>query len=162
MKLIKHLEAIFDAIVDAFAFLAGALVVLIMLFVSLDVIMRYFLNRPIFWVGELSEYALLYITFTGTAWVLKNDSHVKIDILIGWVNPKKRNIMDLSVSIICIFICVVLTYYGVKVAWDHFVRGVYNPALMSFPKAPLLAIIPIGSFLLLIQFIRRSFTSLKK
>jgi len=155
MKIIKYLEAIFDAIMDALFFIAGVLLILIMLSVTMDVIMRYFLNRPQFWVGELSEYALLYITFTGTAWVLKKDAHVKIDILSTLLSPKKINILGLFASIICIFVCIVLIYYGVKVTWDHFARRVFLPTLMQFPKGPLLAIIPVGAFLLLIQFMRR-------
>lgn len=161
MKAIKYLEAIFDAILGALAFFAGVLLVLIMLCVSIDVIMRYFLARPLFWVGELAEYALLYITFTGTAWVLKRDEHVKIDVLTSRLGSRKRNIFVFSASMVGIFVCLVLTYYGVKVSWDHLVRGVYNPALLQFPKGPLLAIIPIGTSLLLIQFIRRALTLLR-
>ena len=74
---------------------------------------------------------------------------------------KKKNIIDVIVQILGIFLCTVLTYYGVQVAWDHFARGVYNPTLLEFPKGPLLAIIPIGTFLILIQFIRKLVTSLK-
>ena len=160
MKIIRYLETIFDFIVDALAFFAGVLLILIMLSVSVDVVMRYFLNRPQFWVGELCEYALLFITFTGTAWVLKRDGHVKIDILYTILNPKTKNILGVVVSIIGILVCVVLTYFGVYVAWDHYVRGVYNPTLMSFPKGPLLAIIPVGTFLLMVQFFRRAVRSL--
>lgn len=156
MKKRKQLEIIFDAIVDALAFFAGVLLVLLMLFVSADVVMRYFLNRPQFWVGELAEYALLYITFAGTAWVLKRDAHVKIDILGAVLSPKNINILDLISGVMGIFVCAVLTYYGAKVTWDHFERGVYNPTLMEFPKGPLLIIIPVGTFLLLIQFIRKT------
>ena len=160
MKIIRYLETIFDFTVDALAFFAGVLLVLIMLSVSLDVVMRYFLNRPQFWVGEMCEYALLYITFTGTAWVLKRDGHVKIDILYTILNPKTKKILGVVVCVIGIFVCAVLTYFGVYVAWDHYVRGVYNPTLMSFPKGPLLAIIPVGTFLLMVQFFRRAVRSL--
>ena len=108
----------------------------------------------------MGEYALLYITFTGTAWVLKRDSHVKIDVLYAVLRPKQINMLEFVSSIIGIFVCAVLTYYGTVVTWDHFQRGVYNPTLMEFPKGPLLMIIPIGTFLLMIQFIRKAFTTL--
>jgi len=162
MKKSRDLMAIFDVIVDSLAIFAGALLVLVMLSVTMDVILRYFFSRPQSWVGELSEYALLYITFAGTAWVLKRDQHVKIDILIAALSPKKRKIFNLPVCIIGIFVCAILTYYGVKVTWDHFARGVCNVSLMEFPKGPLLAVIPVGMFLLLIQFIRRFYQSLKE
>ena len=139
-----------------FASLSGILLVYVMLSVTLDVILRYFFNRPQFWVGELAEYSLLYITFAGTAWVLKRDSHVKIDILNTILSPRHLCILNFISGIIGIFVCSVLTYYGTKVTWDHFERGMYNPTLMEFPKGPLLLIIPVGTFLLLIEFIRRT------
>ncbi len=160
MKTVRYLETIFDFIVDALAFFAGVLLILIMLSVSLDVVMRYFLTRPQFWVGEMSEYALLFITFTAAAWVLKQDGHVKIDVLYTFLNPKTTKIISVVVCVIGIFVCAVLTYFSAYVAWDHHVRGIYNPTLMSFPKAPLLAIIPVGTFLLLVQFLRKAFRAL--
>ena len=160
MKIGYHLDRFFDVVLRGLAGFSGVLLVYVMLSVTLDVIMRYFLNKPQFWVGELAEYALLYITFTGTAWVLKRDSHVKIDILYAFLSQRQINILALVSSTIGIFICAVLTYYGAKVTWDHFERGIYNPTLMEFPKGPLLIIIPIGTLLLMIQFIRKSFTLL--
>ena len=160
MKIGYHLDRFFDVILRGLAGLSGVLLVYVMLSVTLDVIMRYFLNKPQFWVGELAEYALLYITFTGTAWVLKRDSHVKIDILYAFLRQRHIHILGLVSSIIGIFICAVLTYYGTKVTLDHFERGIYNPTLMEFPKGPLLIIIPIGTLLLMIQFIKKSFALL--
>lgn len=160
MKIREQLEKIFDAVLGGLASFSGILLVLIMLSVTMDVIMRYFLNRPQFWVGELAEYALLYITFTGTAWVLKRNSHVKIDILNAFLSPKHIIILGFVANIIGILVCAVLTYYGTKVTWDHFERGIYNPTLMEFPKGPLLMVIPVGTFMLLIQFIRKTFTIL--
>lgn len=160
MKFVNRLKSVFDATVDALAFLGALLIVLIMVSVTIDVVMRYFLNSPLFWVGELAEYALLVITFTGTAWVLKHDRHVKIDILTGQLKERQARALDIFVSILGIFICAVLTYYGTAVAWDHFARGVYNPSLLSFPKGPLLAVIPVGTFLLLVQFVVRMVKSL--
>ena len=161
MRPVKKIKSVFDAVVNALAFFGALLIVLIMVCVTTDVVMRYFLNRPIFWVAELAEYALLFITFTGTAWVLKHDGHVKIDILTGQLTEGKGWVLEIVVSIIGIFICAVLTYFGAVVAWDHFERGIYNPSLLSFPKAPLLAVIPLGTFLLLVQFVVKMITLLK-
>lgn len=155
-KVIKYLEAIFDTIMNISAVFCGVLVTLIMLSVSVDVIMRYFFNSPLFWVGELAEYAMLYITFTGTAWLLNKEGHVTIDILTVVIDSKTRNILGVITNIIGVFISVFLSYYGAVVTWDHFLRGVYNPSLLQFPKAPLIAVIPFGSFLLLIQFMRKT------
>ena len=157
----KKIKWVFDGLLNTLAFFGALLIVLIMICVTIDVVMRYFLNSPIFWVAEMAEYALLFITFTGTAWVLKNESHVKIDILTGMLKKEKARVLEILVNIIGIFVCAVLTYFGAVVAWDHFARGVYNPSLLSFPKGPLLAVIPLGTFLLLVQFAIKMITLLR-
>ena len=153
MRQLKYAETIFEFVISAFLFMSGVLLTLIMLAVCTDVVMRYLFNRPIFWVAELSEYSLLYITFLGTAWLLKQGGHVKIDLFTSRLAPKKRERLAIVSGMIGIFISVVFTYYGFKVTWDLFVRGVFNPTLLEFPKGPLIAVIPIGFFLLLIQFV---------
>lgn len=157
----KRIKSVFDAAVNALAFFGALLIVFIMVTVTTDVVMRYFLNRPIFWVAEVAEYALLFITFTGTAWVLKHDRHVKIDILTGMLKEENARVLEIVVSILGILICAVLTYFGAVVAWDHFERGIYNPSLLSWPKAPLLAVIPLGTLLLLVQFALKMITLLR-
>ena len=157
----KKIKSVFDGALNALAFFGALLIVLIMVCVTIDVVMRYFLNRPIFWVAEMAEYALLFITFTGTAWVLRHDMHVKIDILTGQLSEGKARALEIAVNMIGVLICAVLTYFGAVVAWDHFARGVYNPSLLSFPKGPLLAVIPLGAFLLLVQFAVKMITLLR-
>lgn len=162
MKHSTSVGAIFDGILDLFAFLSALLIAFIMLSICLEVFMRYFLNRPLVWVIEMSEYALLYITFLGTAWLLRREGHVTVDILLVRLNPKTRAALGFLSSIIGIGISLVLIWYGSEVAWDHYVRGVFKPTVLQFPTAPVLAIIPIGSVMLAMQFVRRGYVFLRK
>ena len=73
MSSLKSLEGFFDHILRILVAIACVILSLVMLSVCLEVFLRYFLNRPQVWVIELSEYALLYITFLSAAWVLKSD-----------------------------------------------------------------------------------------
>lgn len=162
MAIKKNFSGVFDAFLTSMAFLAGVLIILIMLSITMDVILRYFLDRPQFWVGELAEYSLLIITFIGTTWVLKKNGHVTVDVLGQVLKGRLKLIIDLVVCLICLIVCGILIYYGSLVAWDHHQRGIYNPTLLSIPKAPLLAIIPLGSLMLLIQLLRDAYLVIKK
>ncbi len=147
--------ALFDSILNVFAFLSGLLLILTTLSVCVDVVMRYLFNNPLTWVDEISEYVLLYITFLGTAWALRRDGHVVIDLLLMRLRERSRKILGLISTGICIISCSVLFWYGARVAWDHYQRGVYNATLLEFPKGPVIAIIPVGSFFLVLQFLRK-------
>ena len=148
--------AIFDRTINLLAFLGGVIIIFTMIAVCSEVVRRYFLNRPIIWVSEITEISLLFIAFLGTAWVLKKEGHVKVDILLIHLSSRIQALFGIISSIIGVFICLLLVWYGAQVSWHNIQEGLYEPTILELPKGPLLTIIPVGSFFLLIQFLRRA------
>jgi C4-dicarboxylate transporter, DctQ subunit len=87
---ISTISAIFDRILDITFVLVSVLIFFIMLFVSLEIVSRVILGKSIYGVVDLTEIALLWITFLGAAWVLKRDKHVKIEVIIGRFSTRAR------------------------------------------------------------------------
>lgn len=155
-KLLAKGGTIFDYIIGSLTYLAAAILTFIMLAVVWDVIARAVASQPLRWVLEFSEYSLLYITFLGTAWVLKLERHVIVDIGLNQFGLKTRALLNVATSILGAIICAILAWYGWDVAWEHLVKGFYQPTVIRPPDFPIFVIIPIGSFLLSIQFLRRA------
>jgi TRAP-type C4-dicarboxylate transport system permease small subunit len=132
-----------------------------MLAVVYEVVMRYFLGRPTIWVVELSEYSLLFITFLGATWVLRREGHVKLDLVLGRLNPRTQVLLNIITSVLSAAICLALLWYSAEVTWDHFQSGWIRPKVLNIPSAYILVIIPVGSLLLFIQFLRRSYEYLR-
>jgi len=157
MKLLKIFVAVFDRTVDFLAWLAMGLISFMMLAICLEVIMRYFLQRPLTWVVDSSGFILLYVTFLGTTWLLKKEGHVSIEIVLQYLSPRTRSLVNGITSVVAFFFCLAFTYYGAVTTWDHFQRGAGTGSVsIDIPKAVLLVVIPIGFFLLSIQFVRRA------
>ena len=156
MKLIRKVIAIFDSTSNFLAFLAAVLMALMMLAVSTQVVMRYFLGRAIPGVIEYTTVGLIYMTFLGAAWVLKREGHVKMDLLLNRLNPRTQALTNTITSIIGAIMFLGITVYSIRVTLDHYVRGTYEPSVVDIPSALVLAIIPIGSFFLFIEFLRRT------
>jgi len=156
MRLVKKLTSFFDRILVLMTILAGILLVFAMLIISGAVASRYFLGRPIGWVIEISEYIILFVTFLVAAWVLKREEHVKMDIVLNQLNPRTQSMINVITSGISAIVCFILTWYGAKVTWELFQTSYFTPTLLELPKFIIIAIIFIGSFLLFIQFLRRT------
>ncbi len=156
MEALRKLARFFDWIVNAFAFLAAVLLIFIMLSVTSEVVLRTFFNLPQVWVIEFCEYSLLFIAFLGAAWLLRNEGHVKMDLVLKRMGPNKQAIANIVSSAFGIIISLALIYYGTLVTWDNYQRGLYFYTVLQTPTAAILAVIPIGSLLLFIQFIRRT------
>ena len=157
MKQPNKVTNIFDRTNNTLFLLAGVLIIFVMLAVGAEVTMRFFFDRGTIWVQEISQYSLLFITFLGAAWVLKIERHVKIDLLLNRLNPKVQALLNMITSTLCTIACSIITWYGVRVAWDYFQAGYYFSTPLETPQFIVLGIIPIGSFLLVIQFLRRTY-----
>ena len=80
-----------------------------------------------------------------------------MDIVLTRLSPKMQAIINIITSILGAFICLLLTWYGTQVTWEHFREGLSTETALRLPMVYLLAIIPAGSFLLFIQFLRRAY-----
>ena len=90
MRFLKKLVYFFDWLLNSLSFLTGAIIFIVMMTVCLNVLMRYAFNRPIMGVEEITEYLLLLITFIGSAWLLREEGHVGVDILMVRLSPRMQ------------------------------------------------------------------------
>lgn len=162
MKITAKLRAIFECTLNVLSVAAGVLVTFLMVGVSVDVFMRYFLNRPIFWMIEITQYAMVFILFLGAAWLLRQDGHVVMDVLTTRLGQKSRNLANVITSILGAIVCLIITWYGVKVNWDYIQIDYIYSATLEIPAFLLQAVVPLGTFLLFIQFLRRAYGYLGK
>ena len=151
----QRVTRIFDKVNDYLTILAGVMLVVLMLIVCMEVVLRYFFSSPTSWVVEISEYILLFIPFLVGARLLRNEGHVKMDLLLIQLSSKSRAMLNSITSYISALICAILFFFGVKVTIYFYSVGYKTPTVLRLPKFLLIFIIFVGMFLLSIQFIRR-------
>lgn len=145
---------LFDRILTAGAVLAGIMVFVMMLSVCYDVVARYFFNAPTVWADEISSVFLLLLPFFVGAWLLKNDGHVKMDLVLNYTTPRTQRILGVVVSLVIALISILFVYYGVKITWQIYEMGYRTESALRLVKWPLIGVIPLGFFLILLQAIR--------
>ncbi len=153
---------VLDKSIDSFALLGVLILVFIVVIVLMEIISRTFFNQPSLWSYEVTEYTLLWLTFLGTAWTLKEDGHVIVDLVPNALKPRPRNILFIVVSILGVMVCLVYTVYGIRVVADLLERGRVMSSVLKPPAYILFIIIPLGNLLLTFQFIRRTQGYFKK
>ena len=139
----------------------GVLIALLMLVTSAHVAGRRFFLTPIKWSTEMSEYAMVFITFLGAAWVLKHEGHIVIDIVPNALKPKPRAWLNVVISCLMAAICLLITVVGGITTYDAIVRNANRVYLYTTPLWILIIIIPISYFLLFIQSVRRAIQNLQ-
>lgn len=141
-------------LLDWMSFLAGILLFAVTLVVTYAVILRYLQIRPPLWVLQYTEYALLWITFLGAAWLQRMDGHIRIDTVITNLPVKIRSKLEIINSILGCLVTFIIFYFALIHTIDLFHRGVLEIKATNVPKYLIFCIIPFGSLVLLLQFVR--------
>ncbi|MCX8023081.1 MAG: TRAP transporter small permease [Syntrophorhabdaceae bacterium] len=147
-KFIEHIN-------NAMVIVCGILAVGLAFIVGTDIALRYLFNRPLGWVKEVSEYILVGLGFLAAAWILKNEAHVKMDLLLTKVSIRTQTILNIATSVICTLVLILVTFFSFRVTFDLYKSGVVTPTVLEPPKWILMTPIILGFFLLTIQFVMR-------
>lgn len=153
---LKTLDRGFDRAIVFCAWIAGGLMMFALVAVCVDVLMRYFFNHPLPWVLQISEYILLYIPFLAAAYVLREESHIRIDILLNRLGRRTQNRVNTVTSVLGGAVLLVLAYYGTYITVDYYQRSVPTIKYLKIPEFLVIAVIPAGCFLFAVQFLRRA------
>lgn len=123
--------------------------------VTLAVVLRYVFNRPIGWSEEISTYLMVWAAFLGAAYTLKEDAHIGVDLLLSRLPERLKNPFLLFHCVVGLIFCSLLFWKGVELV--AFSLRLNNRSIaIDFPLfIPQLAV-PVGSAILLLQFISRA------
>ncbi len=157
-KYITFVNGLNEKIGHGISWLTTAMV----LIVCYDVFTRYVLKASSVAVQELEWHLFAVIFLLGAAFSLKNDQHVRVDVLYTRFSEKGKAWVNFLGSI------VFLIPFSLLVIWAslHFVKSSYimgetSPNPGGLPARYLLkACIPAGFFLLLLQAVSLTFQSL--
>ena len=145
----------FDRFNRFLAAVACCLLVLIILAICTEIVTRSFFDISNPWLVELSEITLLYLTFLAAAWVLGNDKHVSIDLLLGYMGAKTVKYLLIILSLVAGGVCLIVCWFGVLTVIDQFQNDIREPTIMAPFSFWITAVVPFGLLLLGIQFLRR-------
>jgi C4-dicarboxylate transporter, DctQ subunit len=144
----------FDRILNWMVTLAGVILILTTIAVCYGITTRFFFKSPSIWVAQATEYALLWMVFLGTTWLLREKGHVSVDIIYGSLNEKTKTRLDLVMNAVAGLTCAVLVYFSVSYVCECFTRGVTDVRAVTIPKYTVFIIIPVGMIFLMVQFFR--------
>ena len=160
MKAGERFWAFFDKTITLMMLISSVLVLLDALAVTIDVLMRYVFSITYAGLFELTEFSLLWMTFLGAAFIMRNNGHVRVDAVISLLNPRHGAIMNVIGSMISLFILIVMTLYTAKLTLHDFQTGFTLSGILRAIKWPVEIIIPIGFFLLFLQLLRNTYRQL--
>jgi tripartite ATP-independent transporter DctM subunit len=132
---------------------AGRVVLAVMvLLITVDVVLRYFFNRPIKGSYELIEFMLVFIVFTGLAYTQTKTGHITIDLLTSRLSLNVQAVINSATHFLCLGTFILLTWRSIVKA--EILRAESTTSgLLFIPNFPFMWVVAFGSALLCLFFL---------
>jgi len=125
---------------------------LMVLLITVDVVLRYFFNRPIKGSYELVEFMLVMLVFLGLAFTQTRKGHVSISLLTNRLSPGSMAIIGSVTHLLSLAIFSIITWRCVLQAEVLRTKGT-SSAVLLIPGFPFMWVVIIGSALLCLVFL---------
>jgi TRAP-type mannitol/chloroaromatic compound transport system permease small subunit len=116
-----------------------------------EVIRRYVFRAPTSWGFETIIFLCGILYMIGGAYTLYRRKHISVETFYARMSPRKRAVLDLITYPFFVLFAGMLVWAGWIRFWDAWVIRETAGTLWDPPLYPILATIPLGALLLMLQ-----------
>ena len=145
----------FERLTAWLAIFAAIIVLAMSAWITYDFLARNLLGIGSPWFFDLSEYALVWMNFLAAPWVLLQDRHIRIELLVEVLPKSIQRTLGIVVSILAFLTCMVLVWKTGAAAYKYWDANVMMPRIWRIPRIWPYGAIPVGCGLLGIAFLVR-------
>lgn len=140
------------ALVAMLGFSAGVALACLAVLITIDVTIRNLGVGNFPWLLEVSEYVLFAATFLAAPWVLRENAHVRVDMLLTALPRTAGRLLAGLADVLGLVISAVLTWYALRVTADALERGDLIYKELVVPEWPFFVVVVVSGCLLIAEF----------
>jgi C4-dicarboxylate transporter, DctQ subunit len=145
---------VYDALLYAMAWCAAALIVAMMVVITIDVVVRNLGYQSSAHFFTFTEYALLIVPCLGAPWLAREKGHVYVEILLMYLDARKRAQLRLAIGVVCVLVCAVLAWYGLEVTIRDYLANEKDVRSLDMPRWIVVAFVPLAFAMMALEFLR--------
>lgn len=131
---VRQILRAFDALAWGMAYLSGALFLVASFYITADVLGRKYFHISSAVTDEMGGYALALGGMWALAYTLRTGGHVRIDILLPYLPPRVRLLLDYWALALMVVFASMVALYSWRLALESFAT---DARAMSFIRTPL-------------------------
>ena len=136
--------------------LSGALLAAGLGIVALEIFGRSVLGASFLWSEEVSRYLLIWMTYFGVAAAVRDESHIRVIILLDRFSGTVRRMAETVICIVCVVFAAFVTWFGLQLVQDSRSFSLMSAdSNLPVPIWMFQSIIPIGFALVVLRFAQR-------
>jgi TRAP-type C4-dicarboxylate transport system permease small subunit len=145
---------IWHGLLTALAAIAGAVILLMFVFIVLDVSMRSLGYQPPLFTGTFIEFGLLYTAMLAAPWLIGRDGHIRVRALTDRLPRGAMRRLETVIFAVLAVLMTVLAWYALDVTLDSAARGEVEYRSIVLPRWVLFAPMPPCFLFCAIEFAR--------
>ena len=152
----KTLETIADALDRICGVIIVVMVALMVIFTTAQVICRTWFTS-LTWAEEATRFLLIWASFLGATCVYRHSGNIAVTFVQDLFPPAARRVIRILVHAICLFLFIVLFYYGVQYCGKQVRFAAAIPIRMKYVYLCLpisMCILAFQAFVLMLREIR--------
>ena len=157
--MIDRISAAWGRLLNALAFAACAVVLLMTLMICADVLLRNVRLIPgvqgLAWSNEVSEWMLYLVTMLAAPWLLRQGQHIRVDILLRAIPKQLGWYCEWVADGLGMGCCIAMAYYGARAVLGSMNAGSLSIKTLVLPEWWILAPLPVAFALLSVEMVFR-------
>ncbi len=142
-----------DRLSDFFAYLSAFLLIIIIILIVANITLMSLTGKSIMITDEYSAYMFAGFVMFGLAYTLKNNGHIRINVLTSRMPPKVLKLFRYFADVVALALTVYIFYYSAYMVYQAYVYQMRSDTvaqtLLWIPQL----VMPIGFFVLALQLI---------
>jgi len=128
-------------------------IVSLIVFLTINVVLRYFFEKPLVFTEEVTGYGLAFIVFMGLGYTLRVGGHVTTDVLMRHLSGRMTRVLKIPVIIGGVLFGFLLAVSAWMLMIKNYQRGVIDFGSLGTPEWIPNLIFVVGSTLFLVEMI---------
>ena len=138
--------------------LAGLLLAIVLGVVTYELTVRGLFGRSNLWTDEISRVLLIALVYVGTIGVTRDGRHVRVEILLDFLPPRARAVLDRVTDVLCLIFALSATWLGIEYVRESIRFGLsFAHSNLPFPVWAAQLVVPVGFAFISLRLILRLF-----
>jgi TRAP-type C4-dicarboxylate transport system permease small subunit len=153
MVMVRNFKSIYRSISLLFGSVGGIVLICMMLITVCDVVGRYFFNRPITGVYEITECMMVVIVFLFFGHTQATKGHINIDFIVMRLPDRLRLAVAVFTHVVSLVMVIILTWMSI-IRWTELMDINEHTTNLNLPISPFMLILCIGLFAYFLELLK--------
>lgn len=152
---VRTLSNILDVLIKVCAVLACAVIAIMTVLITIEVVLRSFFTTSMYFTDEYSGYMVLAVMALGVAYCREKNALLTVDFLIEQLTPAVRAKVVFVYGLASLAFCIMLDWYVIRLLLQSIDRKMTAASMTATPLWIPQALLPLGITLLCLVVARK-------